>query len=101
MNVCRHCLTNLTHQPEKALNGEVELVWTSVQTKEWVCGVTNDEHDPIDMTFFSVNEEGEVYGQPKSLTEAVATLEEFPNDHIVLTFTSSPVTEMLKNMELT
>ena len=43
---CRHCNVALGNQEEKALSGEVQEVWASVLTGEWVCEVTGDEHCP-------------------------------------------------------
>ena len=43
---CRHCNKALGQQAEKALSGEVQMVWSSLTDDEWVCDVTGDEHCP-------------------------------------------------------
>lgn len=43
---CRDCGVVLGHQAEKALSGEVQMVWADLVTGEWVCPKTGDEHRP-------------------------------------------------------
>jgi len=44
--VCRHCNKAIGQQAEKALSGEVQMVWADVLEGDWVCDVTGDEHCP-------------------------------------------------------
>lgn len=43
-----------------------------------------------DLTFFNVNEEGDVYGVEQTLEAALPQLTEFPNDTIVIAWADSP-----------
>jgi uncharacterized Zn finger protein len=40
---CRNCGLPLHQRPEKALSGEVQMVWAD-STDAWVCSFTGDEH---------------------------------------------------------
>jgi hypothetical protein len=42
--ICRDCGVALGQQAEKALSGEVQMVWADLLTGEWVCPKTGDEH---------------------------------------------------------
>jgi hypothetical protein len=42
---CRDCGLTIEQRPEKALSGEVQMVWAD-NGGEWVCDVTGDEHVP-------------------------------------------------------
>jgi hypothetical protein len=44
---CKRCGVALGQQAEKAIgSGEVQMVWASVLTGDWVCPMTGDEHEP-------------------------------------------------------
>jgi hypothetical protein len=43
--ICRDCGAALGQEAEKAIgSGEVQMVWASLTTGEWVCPKTGDEH---------------------------------------------------------
>jgi hypothetical protein len=42
--ICRDCGAALGHRDEKALSGEVQMVWADLLTDEWVCPKTGNEH---------------------------------------------------------
>jgi hypothetical protein len=43
---CKDCGQGIAPQEEKALSGEVQTVFATLTTGEWVCPVTGDEHVP-------------------------------------------------------
>jgi hypothetical protein len=42
---CKKCDDVIAQQAEKALSGEVQMVWANLRG-EWVCEVDGDEHEP-------------------------------------------------------
>lgn len=41
---CLDCHHQLVSDGEKALSGEIQMVWRSLTTQEWICERTGDEH---------------------------------------------------------
>lgn len=48
------------------------------------------------LTYFNVNEEDESYGEHSDLDAALAILEDFPNDTVVVCYADSLVAEGLR-----
>jgi hypothetical protein len=76
---CKDCGCPIAQVPEKALSGEVQIVWTSMFG--WVCPVTGDEHAPgepvtaveaISAGIFAINT---IMEPSASTAEDVASLE--------------------------
>jgi hypothetical protein len=44
---CTGCGAYIAQQEEKALSGEVQVVWATISGGEWICDLTGEEHVPM------------------------------------------------------
>lgn len=59
---CKKCGQMLIIDGEKALDGEVQEVWRSTLTEEWICKVDGNEHDPGSPTDWARRVQATLYG---------------------------------------
>lgn len=59
-NHCKKCGHEIYTDVEKALSGEIQLVWRSSYSNEWACADDGNEHEPGEVTMVERKFEVEV-----------------------------------------